>query len=139
MLQQVFCVDKGYWFIDEIICKNTKLTEADFQEPYPNTALWSMKYHIEIDNVNPATIAGTDGSRTPIKQMVEKIHVFNATIQKKLLAEYEQKSKVKSQQQSKLISDQKSLITILFGQCDDATRTKVTLGNTKKSIAMLAA
>ena len=26
----VFCTDKGYWFIDEIICKKTKLTEADF-------------------------------------------------------------------------------------------------------------
>ena len=72
---------------------------------------------------------GTNGSCPPIKTMVEeKIHVFNTNIQKKLLAKYEQKSKVKAQQWSKLVSDKKSLITTIFGQCNDATRTKIALG-----------
>ena len=30
----VFCADKGYWFVDDIICKDTELTYADFQETY---------------------------------------------------------------------------------------------------------
>ena len=28
----VFCADKGSRFVDDIICKNTKLTEAGFKE-----------------------------------------------------------------------------------------------------------
>ena len=74
-----------------------------------------------------------DKSRTPIKQMVEKIHVFNANLQKQLLVEYEQKSKIKSQEWSKLVSDKKSLITIIFGQCNDATRTKIALSTNYKT------
>ena len=42
----VFCADKVYLFVNEIICKNTELTEADFQETYPRAVLWSTKYHI---------------------------------------------------------------------------------------------
>ena len=93
----VFCADKGYRFVDDIVCKNTELTEADFQETYPDSVLWSTKYHAEIDTVDPNVIA-MNGVRPPIKEMVESIHVFDTNIQKQLLAEYEQKLKVKSQQ-----------------------------------------
>ena len=42
----VYCADKEYRFVGNIIRKDTELTEVDFQEPYPNTALWSTKYYI---------------------------------------------------------------------------------------------
>ena len=57
---------------------------------------WSNTLHIEIETVDPESVPGTNGSRTPIKEMVEKTHVFNANLQKKLLEECEQKSKIKS-------------------------------------------
>ena len=43
--------------------------------------------------------------------------------------EYKYNSKNKSQEYTKFPVDKKSLITILFGQCDEATQTKIALGN----------
>ena len=83
-------MDKGYWFVDEIICKNTELTEADFQETYPLATRWSRRYHVEIDTVNPNAAAGPQTGTHPVfNEKVEKIHVFDTNIQKQLLAEYE--------------------------------------------------
>ena len=65
--------------------------------------------------------------------MVEKTHVFNSNLQKQLLSEYDQKSKIKSQEWAKLTADKKSLITIIFGQYNDSTRTKLALGTTYKA------
>ena len=56
--------------------------------------------------------------------MVEKTHVFNSNLQKQLLVVYDKKAK--------LTSDKKSLITIIFGQCDDTTRTNIALCTTYK-------
>ena len=43
--------------------------------------------------------------------------------------EYERDSKNKSQEYSKFLRDKKSLMTILFGQCDEATQTEISLGD----------
>ena len=43
--------------------------------------------------------------------------------------DYERNSKLKSQEYSKFLQDKKSLITILYGQCDEATQTKIALGD----------
>ena len=58
------------------------------------------------------------------------IHVLNANIQKQLLSEFNQKSKIKSQEFSKFIADKKVLMVIIFGQCNEATKTKIALGAT---------
>ena len=129
----VYCADKGYRYIDNVICKNTELLEAAFLPPYLDASRWSITFHIEIETVDPASAPGTNSSRTPTKEMVEKTQFFNANLQKKLLAEYEQKSDIKSKEQSKLIANKQSLITILFGQCNDATRTKMDIGTTYKA------
>ena len=44
------------------------------------------------------------------------------------------KCKLKLQEWSKLIADKKSLMTIIYGQCDDATRTEIALGDCYKAI-----
>ena len=66
--------------------------------------------------------------------MQQKYHVFNPNLQKQLLSDYNQKSKLKLQEWSKLTADKKSLMTIIFGQCDDATRTEIALGTNYKTI-----
>ena len=53
--------------------------------------------------------------------------VTNASLQKQLLSEYEQNSKIKFQEYSKFLQDKKSLFTILCGQCDEATQTDIAL------------
>ena len=40
---------------------------------------------------------------------------------------------MKSPEWSKLTADKKSLMTIIYRQCDNATRTKITLGGTYKT------
>ena len=61
---------------------------------------------------------------------MERTHVFDANLQKELLLEYERDSKNKSQEYAKFLANKKALITILFGQCDEATKTKIALGAT---------
>ena len=56
-------------------------------------------------------------------QVMEQTIVTNANLQKQLLSEYERNSKNKSQEYNKFLADKKSLITILYGQCDKATQT----------------
>ena len=126
----VCCADKGYTYINDISCTNTELLQTANLLPYLLAAQWSTTYHIEIETVNPLAIPGVDRSCTPIKQMVEKTHVFNSNLQKQLLSEYYHKSKIKSQEWAKLTVDKKALMTIICGQCNDATVTKLALGST---------
>ena len=49
---------------------------------------------------------------------------------KKLLLEYEQNCKIKTQDYAKFLANKKNFIMIIFGQCDEATKTKITLGAT---------
>ena len=42
------------------------------------------------------------------------------------------KCKLKLQEWSKFIADKKFLMTIIYGQCDDATRTEIALGDNYK-------
>ena len=51
-----------------------------------------------------------------------------ANLQKQLLLDYELKLKIKTQEWTKFTADKKSLITIIYGQCNHTTRTKIALG-----------
>ena len=52
---------------------------------------------------------------------MEQTHVTEANLQKELLSEHKRNSKNKSKKYTKFLTDKKSLITILFEQCDEAT------------------
>ena len=92
----VFCADKGYRFIDDVIQTNTELLQAAFLPTYPDPALWSSTYHVQINVVNPAAIPDPQTLRRPvIADMQEKSHVFNPNLQKRLLSEYDLKCKLK--------------------------------------------
>ena len=58
---------------------------------------------------------------------MEQTHLIGANLQKELLPEYKRNSKNKPQEYTKFLADKKSLITILVGQCDEATQTEITL------------
>ena len=91
--KKIINADKRYLYIGDIFCKNTELLEAAFLPPYPDASRWSIKFHTKIKTIDPASAPGTNGSRTPIKEMVEKTHVINTNHQMQLLAECEQKFK----------------------------------------------
>ena len=63
-------------------------------------------------------------------RVLEQTIVIDANLQKELLSEYKRNSKNKSQEYNKFLADKKTLITILYGQCDEATQTKIALGDT---------
>ena len=86
---------------------------------------------MEIQTVTPDTAIDTiTGVRLFVPIVVEQIHDFDANLQKQLLFEYKRKSKIKSEEYPKFIADKKALIIIIFGQCDEATKTKIALGAT---------
>ena len=62
--------------------------------------------------------------------MKQRAHIFDANLQSQLLSNFTQKSKIKSQEYSKFVADNKALMTIIYGQYDKATKTKISLGAT---------
>ena len=56
------------------------------------------------------------------------MHSFDANFQKQLLSDFDQKSKIKLQEYSKFVADKKTLMTIIYGQCDKAAKIEIALG-----------
>ena len=98
---------------------------------YPNATRWSSTHHVEIQIVTPgAKVDLTTGLRPFVLIVVEQTHVFDTNIQKQLLSEYKRNSKNKSLEYAKFLADKKALTTLIFGQCNEATKTKIALGTT---------
>ena len=90
-----------------------------------------LTHYIQIASVNPTAEAGAGTNMRPLTyQVMEQTIVTNANLQKQLRSEYKYDSKNKSQEYNKFLADKKSLITILYGQCDEATQTEISLGDT---------
>ena len=126
----VFCADKNYGGLDEVLRTGRDKVKDDFMPAYPNANLWSNTHQIQVATVaaGVALIEGsTTGQHVTTYQLVDQTIVTNANLQKQLLSEYERNLKNKSQEYSKFLTDKKSLITILFGQCDEATQTEIAL------------
>ena len=112
--------------LDEVLWTGCDLVETDFMSIYPNAAQWSTFHHVEVTTVNPNNAADRVTGERPVRfQMMEQTHVFDANLQKELLLEYKRNSKNKSQEYAKFLTDKKALITTIFGQCDEATKTKI--------------
>ena len=65
----VFCADKGYKFIDDIIWTNTKKLQSAFAQTYPDASRWSNVYHVEVTTVDPTGARDGNGLRIPIQEM----------------------------------------------------------------------
>ena len=129
----VFCADKGYRFINDVIRTNIELLEAAFLPIYPDATQWSFTYHVQIIVVDPIAVQDANSVCVMRPEMQQKSHIFDPNFQKQLLLDYDQKSKLKLQEWSKLTADKKSLMTTIFRQCDNATRTEIALGANYKT------
>ena len=131
----VFCADKGYKYIDDVIRTNVEKTLAKFTPTYPAASQWSSTYHVEVLTLDPnATPDPTTKKRPTVVKVQERTNVHNPDLQKKLLSEHDLKSKIQLQEWYKLTADKKALMTIIYGQCDDATRTEISIGALYKAI-----
>ena len=97
---------------------------------YPDTNQWSTTHRMQSSTINLLDIPAANGLRPPSFKTLEKTHVFDTNLQKELLLEYKRGFKNKSQEYSKFLANKQALIIIIFGQCDEAIKTKIALGAT---------
>ena len=90
---------------------------------------WSDTYHVEVTTVDPQGALDDNGLCVPIIETQMRTNVFNPNLQKELLSDHNMKCKLKLQEWYKLLADKRSLMTIIYGQCDEATRTKIALSD----------
>ena len=111
----VFCADKNYRDLNEVLCTGRDKVKDDFIPAYPNANLWSTTHHVQIVTVNlTAQIYANTNIRPVTYRVKQQTIVTNTNLQKQLLSDYERNSKNKSQEYNKLLADKKSLITILY-------------------------
>ena len=107
----VLCIEKNFWGLDEVIQTEIDLVETDFMPPYLDANQWSTIHHVQVSTVNLTNTPDVVTGECPVCfEMMEQTHVFDANLQKEFLAKM------------------KALIMIIFGQCDEATKTKIVLG-----------
>ena len=125
----VFCADKGYKFIDDIIWTSTERLQASFLPTYPDARQWSDTYHVEVVTVDAnAQPHVNTGRRPPVIKVQEKTHIFDPNLQKQFLSEHDIQYKLKLGKWSKLLANNRSLMTIIYRKCNDATKTEIALG-----------
>ena len=95
---------------------------------YPDANQWSTTHYVQVSTVNPAEAEAANGLRPAHFEMIEQTHVYDKNLKKKPISEYKRNSKNKSQEYAKFLVNKKVLITIIFGQCDEAIKAKITLG-----------
>ena len=112
----VFCTDKGYKCVDNVIHKNKEVDRAKHFPVYPDASKWSTELNVEIKMVDPnATPYTTTSVRPNIKVLTNKIHIFEENLQKQRLSEYNLKSKIKQQEWDKYIADKNAVMTLVCG------------------------
>ena len=88
--------------------------------------MWKLELLTQM--TNQTQLNTTTGLHPCTATMARQTNVFNPNLQKELLSEFDWNSKIRSQEYSKFLANRKALITIIFGQCDKATKTKISLG-----------
>ena len=94
-----------------------------FMPAYPDASQWSNTYYVEVVTVDPQAVPDAQGLCAPVIETQKRTNVFDSNLQKELLSDHNMKYKLKLQEWYKLLADKRSLMTIIYGQCDDATRT----------------
>ena len=79
----------------------------------------------------------TTHKRATIIKTQKRTNVFNPNLQKELLSEHDMNTKLKLQRWSKLLADKRSLKTIIYRQCNDATRTETAFGDDYEIILIM--
>ena len=66
----VFCTDKGFRYIDDIICTNEELAESAFLPTYPSASQWSKSYQVHVVVVDEMAPMDTTTDLCPVKTVV---------------------------------------------------------------------
>ena len=83
----VFCADKNYGGLDEVLRTGRDKVEDDFMPAYPNANLWSNTHQIKVATIaaGAALIEGTlIGQRITTYQLVDQTISTDANLQKQL-------------------------------------------------------
>ena len=62
----VFCADKNFRYIDDVLRTWTNLQEVTFLPPYPDSDRWSNTYSVEIKTVDLAMASDTVTGECPV-------------------------------------------------------------------------
>ena len=128
---KVGCTLGTLYGANHLLCRTKRdKVEDDFMLAYPDINLWSNTHQIQVATfaAGATWIEGTATNEcVTTYKLVDQTIVTNKNLQKQLLLEYKRNSKIKSQEYSKSLQDKKSLCTILYGQCDEATQPEISL------------
>ena len=85
----VFCADKNYGGLNEVLRTGHDQVKGDFMPPYPNATLWSHTHQIQVAPVadGAALVEGSLTEHVVTYKLVNKTIVTDANLQKQLLSE----------------------------------------------------
>ena len=109
-----------------------ELVKATLVPSYPDATKWSLDHevYVEVVNKNQPSVKGLHPT---MSILTKKTIITNSNLQKQLLSKYNQEFKLKSQEWAKLKADKMAVITIVYGQCNDASQTKIALDSDYKT------
>ena len=129
----IFCADKNYGGLNEVLNTGRDKVEDNFMPAYFNANLWSITHQIQGATVTEGGGGGGPNCGLINRQTRHHLRIGGSDSchkrkrTNKLLSEYKRNSKNKSQEYSKFVQDKKSLCTILYGKCSEATQTEFAL------------
>ena len=99
--------------------------------PYLDANLWFHTHQIQIATVadRAALVEGSFTQRFATYESVDKTIVKNANLQTTAIIGIQTQFKTQVSRVLQVHWDIKTLITIIFGQCDEATQTEIALGD----------
>ena len=86
----VFCADKNFGGLDEVLCTGRDKVENDFIPAYPNANIWSIKHQIQVATVAEGAtriLGSLTGKCVTTYELVDHTVVTNASLQKQLFLE----------------------------------------------------
>ena len=78
----VLCADKGFRYIDEIICTNKEEVESTFLPAYPDANQWFYNHEVYVEVVDKSKTVGKDGLHPMESIMTNKTIITNSNLQK---------------------------------------------------------
>ena len=77
----VFCADKGYKYIDDVLRTNVEFTLSKFTPAYPLASRWSETYHVEVNTEDPDAALDTNGDHVTVKVLQKRTNIKDPSLQ----------------------------------------------------------
>ena len=66
----VFCANKNYQGLNEVLRTGRDKVEGDFMPSYPNATRWSITHHVQIASINPEAQVDPLTNKRPVTYQV---------------------------------------------------------------------